>query len=415
MVDIRRPVSRPAMIAFGGDFIPPSTVGRPVVKSADLAGLLRSCDLVAVNLECPLTAADSAKTRFTSLYADPASLGEFREFNISLVTLANNHIMDRGLAGLEDTLAALDAGGIPRIGAGRDIDEACRPFLWEGPEVRIAILALGYESPNAPSTAGPGSAGACPLIMSRVKETIAALKRQGYSVCVSYHGGEEFFRTPAPKRRALFHEFAASGASLVVGHHAHVFQGIEIVDQTLIAYGLGNFVMTTPYQVTFKGTSTGLVIVVGFDASGPFAWTTRFIDNRRRLGTVELAHGRRDEELGRLLESSSAALKDPRLYAREWRRDCFRLQWRMNETAKLDPIRRAYWAARYGRVALRKPGLREPGSSIGEGWRYESSDSELMRAALRGSGDSLVHFRELKDCYRIYETDGGVPNISDAR
>ena len=62
--------------------------------------------------------------------------------------------------------------------------------------------------------------------MSEARETIVSLKRRGYVVCVSYHGGEEFFGIPSPSRRALFHELASNGADLVIGHHAHVFQGL---------------------------------------------------------------------------------------------------------------------------------------------------------------------------------------------
>ncbi len=101
-----------------------------------------ACDLVVANLESPLTTATSAKDRGSSLCSDPNSVKELKELNVNVANLANNHIIDRGLTGSEETLNDLKQHGISWLGAGRDKKHASKPFMHECAEGQIALLAL---------------------------------------------------------------------------------------------------------------------------------------------------------------------------------------------------------------------------------------------------------------------------------
>ena len=100
-------------------------------------------------------------------------------------------------------------------------------------------------------------------------------------------------RKDGPSLRAL----AKSGADIVIGHHAHTFQGIEVWDNSIIAYGLGNFLMTTPYQIAHKGTDIGLLLIAEIDTGGPFAYSTFFVRNDRDHRRIALIHGNEEGSL----------------------------------------------------------------------------------------------------------------------
>ncbi len=311
--------------------------------------------------------------------------------------------MDRGLSGLEETLSVLDKAGIVRIGAGRDIEEASRPYLWHGSGAKVAFLAYRVKARFVPSTAGPTWAGASPLVMSKAQETVVSLKRQGYVVCVSYHGGEEFFRIPSQRRRALFQELAINGADIVIGHHAHVFQGIEILNRSLLAYGLGNFKMTTPYQLAHKGTAIGLLLTVEIDALGPFAYSTQFVHNQRERESVALVRGKSEADLRKLLGRLSVALRDRGLRTREWRRDCLRMLWSMNDARALSTLLRLFWALRICLSALRKAPAAKPPLSSGAAKRYAHPAQGALWDGIRGIPSALIEPGNFTACYGAYE------------
>ncbi|MCI0432227.1 MAG: CapA family protein, partial [Gemmatimonadetes bacterium] len=86
-------------------------------------------DLVFVNLECPLTARGAPADKHVAFRSDPGLAHELRTAGIDVVTLANNHMLDHGLEGMNDTLAALSGAGVAAVGAGRDLAAAFAPAV----------------------------------------------------------------------------------------------------------------------------------------------------------------------------------------------------------------------------------------------------------------------------------------------
>lgn len=202
--------------------------------------LLLKSDFTIGNLETPLS-------NKSALIAHPGKAFVFRapqEFarslrfgGVNIVSLANNHIMDYGLPALSDTTHSLRAHGVLYTGAGRDIAEACRPLICEANGLKVAFLAFTYAFParrNAP--------GCCPCELRFMQKQIKAAKEAGHVVIVSIHHGIEYVDYPDRYVRGLFRGAADAGASVVVGHHPHVVQGLEIYKNALIAYSLGNFI-----------------------------------------------------------------------------------------------------------------------------------------------------------------------------
>ena len=156
-----------------------------------------------------------------------------------VLNLANNHILDGGTLGMFHTRDVVEARGIMTVGVGADQDEARRLRVVERSGLRWGFLCYAEDSNYTLSTSGPCHAYYEPTL---VLEDIALARPQVDVLVVSIHADLEFVETPSTHRREAFREFARAGATLVLGHHPHVPQGIEQVGASLVAYSLGNFV-----------------------------------------------------------------------------------------------------------------------------------------------------------------------------
>jgi poly-gamma-glutamate synthesis protein (capsule biosynthesis protein) len=204
--------------------------------------ILKDGDIVIANLESPLTERkDIFMEKEYILKADPKTAEGMKNASIDVVTLANNHIMDFGISGLKDTKEALDGHGILYTGAGDDLREARRPVLFEVKGVKIAVLAYSNTYPKE-FNAKIGSPGTAPGFAKHVRKDVRGARTRADIIIVSFHWGEERLKSPKDYQVRLAHIAIESGAQLVIGHHPHVIQGIEVYKGGLIFYSLGNFV-----------------------------------------------------------------------------------------------------------------------------------------------------------------------------
>ena len=109
-----------------------------------ITDFLRGSDHVVANVECPLT--DSVVTSKMEIthYSDPKAGGWFKGIGADIWTLANNHILDCGDVGMEDTIACAHQNGAVTVGAGRNIDEASQCVSIDA-EGGIGIVAVTYK------------------------------------------------------------------------------------------------------------------------------------------------------------------------------------------------------------------------------------------------------------------------------
>jgi hypothetical protein len=198
------------------------------------------------------------------------------------------------------------------------------------------------------------------------------------------------------------------GADMVIGHHAHLFQGLEILEtkNRIIAHGLGNFALTTASQVAHRGTEFGLLLEVEVDAQGPLGCSTFFVHNDRRRAALELVQGKADAELRGLLGRLSKAVGDERRHLREWRRDCGRALLGLNESKRPGLARRIVRAIRNSWGAFRRLLREGPPAPPVDKARHVCTRQEMTLAAMRGVPSLLISPFRLKDCYSAYAKAG---------
>jgi poly-gamma-glutamate synthesis protein (capsule biosynthesis protein) len=220
---------------------------------AATAAILRSGDLTVGNLEAPLSAggAEYRNKRFR-YRIDPRAAVALKQAGFSVLSLANNHMLDFGTAGLADTLRHLDAAGIPHAGAGGDLPDARREAVLQVRGKRVAFLSYSLTEPKA-FYAGAGRGGTAPGYPSYFVEDIRRARALADYVVVSFHWGEEMATAPKPYQVATAHRAVDAGADLVLGHHPHVLQGAERYHGGVILYSLGNFAFATAGRGAVRG------------------------------------------------------------------------------------------------------------------------------------------------------------------
>jgi poly-gamma-glutamate capsule biosynthesis protein CapA/YwtB (metallophosphatase superfamily) len=228
----------------------------------DVVELTRAADLFVLNLECCISERgtrwpDPRKPFF--FRAPPAATEVLTRLGVDCVTLANNHALDFGPEALLDTLEHLSSAGIAAVGAGSNVEEARRPAILEADGFRLAVLGCSDHPPEFAAAAdSPGIA----FGLDWVETAIAGLDAD--AVLVTPHWGPNMAAAPVLHVRRAAAALRAAGATLIAGHSAHIFHGIE----PGILYDLGDFL--DDYAVDSKlRNDLGLLFLVTLDRDGP--------------------------------------------------------------------------------------------------------------------------------------------------
>jgi poly-gamma-glutamate synthesis protein (capsule biosynthesis protein) len=215
-----------------------------------IADLLGRADLAFANLETPIAPAKGGGTREYVFNASPDVVRALQRSGVDVVAVANNHAFDQGRAGFEETLATLDALAMRRVGGGpAERPEGPEPFEVNG--LKIAFLSWAHffnqDGNECPPKRGAACLQAAQLDRARAVEAVRVAATSADAVIASLHWGDEYQQQPRAEDVELAHQLAEAGATIVVGHHPHVLQPIELYRRgdgrtSIIAYSLGNFV-----------------------------------------------------------------------------------------------------------------------------------------------------------------------------
>jgi poly-gamma-glutamate synthesis protein (capsule biosynthesis protein) len=225
-------------LGFVGD-VRPRMSADPSYPFSDLRGLFSAADVVLGNLEIPLL--DGGKSSRnpvipSTLVAPVEAAARMAGSGFSALVLANNHVMDHGPEGLRSTIAAVDGQGLARVGAGETLAAARTPLVLERKGRKIGILAYTSSSSTWADVDRPGAA---PMRDDIVEADLRSLRDRVDLVVLSLHFGLMYTDFPQLADQARLRRYVDLGADVIVGHHPHVCQGIEIYKDRPIAYSLG--------------------------------------------------------------------------------------------------------------------------------------------------------------------------------
>lgn len=304
-------------LLIGGDlFVSDRFRGDDLLDPA-LVARFAEADFRIVNLEAPIAVRPkSPLIRKTGPHLSAAKetiLPLLQRLGVDLVTLANNHIMDLGLPGLRETLQCLDRAGIRTVGAGLDLEEAVRPFIFEKDGMAVAILNFAE---NEWASAARGKAGASPLDVIGNLAQIREARKSCELVIVIVHGGQEDVPVPTPRMVKLCRFYAENGASVVVGHHPHCLSGYEIHAGSPIFYSLGNFLFTLPS--VYASWYTGLVLSLQIQKGPGVSWELIPIAQDKRGYHLTRLAGESLEKVRGEIEEYARTIADEAALDRSW-------------------------------------------------------------------------------------------------
>lgn len=205
----------------------------------DIKKLLDSASFTIFNLEVPLTDLSTPiKKCGPNLIAPTKTIPGLKAINPHFFTLANNHILDQGEQGLKSTTALLDKYGIDYAGAGKDLEEAAKPYIFEHDGKKVGIYCCAEHEFTIATENTPGANPFDPL---NSLDHVMELKKKSDYVIVLYHGGKEHYRYPSPYLQKVCRKLVDKGADIVVCQHSHCIGCEEKWHEGTIVYGQGNF------------------------------------------------------------------------------------------------------------------------------------------------------------------------------
>jgi len=212
---------------------------RPIL--AGVKSVVQGADLAICHLETPLGDAAGPFAGYPAFNAPPEIATALADTGYDLCSTASNHTLDRGPAGVDSTLDALDAAGIRHTGSARSAEDASTPTIVDLNGVRVGHVSFTFALNGGTSVAGtPWLVNL--LSVDGVLQAARAAKAAGADVVVvSLHWGVEYQSQPSAAQQAIARQLLADPAvDLIIGHHAHVVQPFEQIAGKWVAYGLGN-------------------------------------------------------------------------------------------------------------------------------------------------------------------------------
>jgi poly-gamma-glutamate capsule biosynthesis protein CapA/YwtB (metallophosphatase superfamily) len=236
--------------------------------SDDVVEIAHEADLFVLNLECCISSRGrpwEAPDKPFFFRAPPRAVEVLSLLGVDCVTLANNHALDFGHEALVDTLDHLRAAAIPCAGAGTDLARARAPVVLERAGLRVGVVSFTDHPEDF--GAGPSSGGVAlaPLDDGVPEWVLASVRRmEAEIVLVSPHWGPNMTAEPPPTVRRAARELIGAGATLVAGHSAHVFHGV----QGRVLYDLGDFIDDYATDAVLRN-DLGLLFLIAFDGVEP--------------------------------------------------------------------------------------------------------------------------------------------------
>lgn len=221
------------LIAVGDISLETKDNARPFDKVKEA---LSNKDILFGNLETVLSNRGEKAEKAVLLYTLPEKVEYLKDAGFDVLNLANNHIMDMGIEGFNDTLEVLNQNGLATIGVkNKKFNQSYTIIERKG--IKLGFLGY-YEHGFENCRNGIFING---IDEDSIVTDIKNLKLKSDIVVVSLHWGIENVFYPSPAQIKCARTLIDAGAALVLGHHPHVVQGIERYKNGLVAYSLGNF------------------------------------------------------------------------------------------------------------------------------------------------------------------------------
>jgi poly-gamma-glutamate synthesis protein (capsule biosynthesis protein) len=192
-----------------------------------------------------------------ALYTSPEKAAYLKDAGFDILNIANNHIMDKGAEGFHETLRVLNRNNLPFIGVNNKPERNYKILEKKG--IKLGVLGYtegGYSLPEKKIWINK-------IDLADIIRDIKLIKPLCEFVIISLHWGTENVFYPSPEQINFAHTLIDHGATVILGHHPHVIQGIEKYKKGLIAYSLGNFQFDP--ELSCSKTNKSILLCLNFN------------------------------------------------------------------------------------------------------------------------------------------------------
>lgn len=232
---------------------------------APIKPYLTMADMAAINLETQIAETEPTQKADKGIrfYSKPETIEALQWAGVDYVTLGNNHTYDFLDEGLISTIKALDDYKLSHSGAGLNEQEALKPYVYKTDKADYAMLGyVGWEGTKAIKQAATSKQGG-PAFGSEknIVQSVKQANANKQKAVIQFHGSMEYSNEPTVLTEQRLKSGLDAGAVLAIAHHPHVSQGLELYDNKLIAYSMGNFL----FDQYFSSTQLSLLLYVWLD------------------------------------------------------------------------------------------------------------------------------------------------------
>lgn len=243
------------VINIVGDIHGESAIKRDAIPA--LKKYFSDGDLNIFNLETAVTDEKTKEEKEYNFKTDLGFLQALRDVGFNVASVANNHSYDFGEQGFLDTLNNLHRADISHVGGGMNRDIAYQGEIYSVNGLKIGVLGIAKVNGGPLSIAGKDKAGTTNGYDSiSTERAISDLRKVSDILILLPHWGEEGSFCPRDWEIASAKKWQSLGADIIVGSHTHTLQQIELKENRLIAYSMGNFIF---YSKKLENRTTGIL------------------------------------------------------------------------------------------------------------------------------------------------------------
>ena len=271
--------------------------------------IFKSKDMLFGNLETVLSNKGKCAEKAVLLYSSIKNVKHLKSAGFDILNIANNHIFDLGAEGFNNTLDILYKNDLTFIGANNKSRK--NYVIVEKKGVKFGFLGYTQGGFSLPEEGiWINKIGAIEII-----KDIEYINAQCEFVIISLHWGTENVFYPSPKQINFAHKLIDAGATVILGHHPHVIQGIERYKTGLIAYSLGNFQFDP--KLSYSKTNKSIILCLNFDRKKieSYEIIPVMIDKDFLPGVAE---GKLKDKVSDFITKISQSLDDGHLTERWW-------------------------------------------------------------------------------------------------
>jgi hypothetical protein len=204
-----------------------------------IAPFLEGYDIAFYNQESPIAGDVSKLSGYPCFNSPPQIADTMVRLGFNVVSLANNHTMDKGIKGVLNSVQLWKNKNVDPIGSYATDTDANQPAIKEKNGIRYALFAYTTLTNQAVPIDKPYLLNT--FTKEKAKKDITSVRPAVDLVIVSMHWGVEYDHLPSKSQQDIAHYLAELGVDIILGHHPHVIQPIQMLNNTLVIYSLGNF------------------------------------------------------------------------------------------------------------------------------------------------------------------------------